>query len=182
MNIRRTIMHRWFTIWPSPGKSRWYLAVLIGNKEFKWFTIERDEAEIEALMTAEADFWELVKADTPPAVDGTAATTAAVKTIYADNDDRNVDLFGHSTDLQQFVALGQQIKELEAMRDEVANRIKVFMGEAGSGECDGFRVSWKTQARRTFDINRFTKENPGVDLSSYYNTTYIRAFRVSEMN
>lgn len=32
------------------GKKRWYLAVLIGNKEFKWFTIERDEAEIAALI------------------------------------------------------------------------------------------------------------------------------------
>ena len=28
------------------GKKRWYLAVLIGNKEFKIFTIERDEDEI----------------------------------------------------------------------------------------------------------------------------------------
>ena len=162
------------------GKQRWYLAVLIGNRDFKWFTIERDEAEIEALMTAEADFWELVKTDTPPAVDGTAATTEAVKTIYADNDDRSVDLFGHSTDLQQFVALGQQIKELEAMRDEFANRIKVFMGEAGGGECDGFRVSWKTQTRRTFDSKRFAKDNPGVDLSSYYNESRARVFRVTE--
>lgn len=163
------------------GKSRWYLAVLIGNKEFKWFTIERDEAEIEALMTAEADFWELIKADTPPAVDGTAATTAAVKTIYADNDDRNVDLFGHSTDLQQYMALGRQIKELEAMRGETANRIKLFMGDAGSGECDGFRVSWKTQrGKPTFDKERFAKDNPGVDLSSYYKESSARVFRVTE--
>lgn len=43
------------------GRQRWYLAVLIGNREFRWFTIERDEAEIAALMTAEADFWEHVK-------------------------------------------------------------------------------------------------------------------------
>lgn len=43
------------------GKQRWYLAVLIGNRDFRWFTIERDEAEIAALMGAEADFWELVK-------------------------------------------------------------------------------------------------------------------------
>lgn len=43
------------------GKKRWYLAVLIGNREFKTFTIERDDAEIAALMAAESDFWELVK-------------------------------------------------------------------------------------------------------------------------
>ena len=39
------------------GKAKWYLAVLIGNADFKIFEIERDEAEIKALMDAEKDFW-----------------------------------------------------------------------------------------------------------------------------
>lgn len=43
------------------GKARWYLAVLIGNREFRHFTIERDEGEIAALMAAEDDFWQRVK-------------------------------------------------------------------------------------------------------------------------
>ena len=47
------------------GKARWYLAVLIGNRDFRIFTIERDEAEIAALMDAERDFWEHVQTDTP---------------------------------------------------------------------------------------------------------------------
>ena len=163
------------------GKQRWYLAVLIGNREFKWFTIERDEAEIEALMTAERDFWELVKTDTPPAVDGTAATTEALKTIYEDSDDRNVDLFNYAADLRQYMALNQQIKELESIKDEAANRIKLFLGDAGGGECDGFRVTWKAQTRRTFDSKRFAEENPGVDLSNYYKESSARVFRVTEM-
>ena len=160
------------------GKQRWYLAVLIGNREFKWFTIERDEAEIEALMTAERDFWELVKTDTPPAVDGTAATTEALKTIYEDSDDRNVDLFNYAADLRQYMALNQQIKELESIKDEAANRIKLFLGDAGGGECDGFSVTWKAQTRRTFDSKRFAEENPGVDLSGYYRSSSSRVFRV----
>lgn len=164
------------------GKQRWYLAVLIGNKEFKWFTIERDEAEIAALMTAEADFWELVKTDTPPAVDGTQATSEALKTIYAESDDSICDLTAFSANLRQYMALNQQIKELEAMRDEAANRVKEFMGESGGGECEGFRVSWKPQTRRTFDNKRFEKENPDIDLSDYYKTTNARTFRVSEIN
>ena len=164
------------------GKQRWYLAVLIGNKEFKWFTIERDEAEIAALMTAEADFWELVKTDTPPAVDGTAATTEAIKTIYADNDDSVCDLTAYVANLRQYMALKNQIKELESLADEVANKIKEFMGESGGGECEGYKVSWKTQSRRTFDSKRFAKENPDVDLSGYYKETNARVFRVSEIN
>lgn len=164
------------------GKKRWYLAVLIGNKEFRWFVIERDEAEIAALMGAERDFWELVKTDTPPAIDGTQATTGAVSTIYADsNDDIRCDLFSYQADLDEFTALNRRIKELETMRDEYANRVKAFMGNSSSGDCERFRVSWKSQTRRTFDSKRFASENPDIDLSGYYKESSTRVFRVTEI-
>lgn len=163
------------------GKQRWYLAVLIGNRDFRWFTIERDEAEIDALMAAEADFWELVKNNTPPVADGSQATTAAIKTIYAESSGDTVDLTLENTALAQYIALGKQIAELEAMRDEAANKIKSFMGDAGGGECDGFRVSWKSSTRRTFDSKRFAKENPSLDLTGYYKETSTRTFRVTEL-
>lgn len=163
------------------GKQRWYLAVLIGNRDFRWFTIERDEAEIAALMAAEADFWEMVKNNTPPVADGSQATTAAIKTIYAESNEDTVDLTLENTALAQYIAIGKQIAELESMRDEAANKIKSFMGDAGGGECDGFRVSWKSSTRRTFDSKRFAKENPGLDLAGYYKETSTRTFRVTEL-
>ena len=164
------------------GKERCYLAVLIGNKEFLWFTIERDEAEIAALMSAEADFWELVKTDTPPAVDGAQATTRAVSAIYADSEDSTrCDLFSYQADLDEFTALNRQIKELESRRDEHANRVKAFMGDSGFGDCEKFRVSWKTQTRRTFDHSRFASENPEIDLSGYFKESTARVFRVTEI-
>ena len=78
--------------------------------------------------------------------------------------------------------LKKQIKELEELADEAANKIKEFMGSSGGGECDSFKVSWKSQTRRTFDSKRFAKENPDVDLSGYYKETNARVFRVSEIN
>lgn len=162
------------------GKQRWYLAVLIGNKEFKWFVLDRDEAEIAALMGAEADFWELVKKDTPPAVDGTKATSEALSAIYANSNDAVVDLNGFSFDMRKYSALKEQIKELETQANEIANRVKKFMGEAGRAECPEYKVSWKSQSKRTFDSKRFARENPDIDLSSYYNASSTRVFRVTE--
>lgn len=164
------------------GKKRWYLAVLIGNKEFKWFTLERDDDEIAALMSAEEAFWAHVKSDTPPAVDGTQATSGAITTIYAENDDSTCDLSAFETNLREYTALKKQIKDLEELAEEAANRIKEFMGESGKGECDGFKVSWKTQPRRTFDSKRFATKNPDIDLSEYYKTSNTRPFRVDELN
>ena len=162
------------------GKKRWYLAVLIGNKDFRIFTIERDEAEIAALMTAEKGFWKLVETDTAPEPDGTAATTDTIKTIYPNSDDIVADLFGHSTDLDRYIALNQQIKELEQQRDEAANKVKAFMGEAGKGVCEKYRVSWASSSRRTFDAKRFAADNADIDLSDYYKESSTRAFRVTE--
>ena len=178
-------------------KKRWYLPVLIGNSDFKIYQLTRvagdqcpewcessvyiEDAEIAALMTAEADFWELVKTDTPPAVDGTGATTEAIKTIYAESDDSVCDLTAFSANLRQYIALKQQIKELESLMEEAANSIKAFMGESGGGECDGYKVSWKTQTRSTFDRKRFESENPDIDLSGYFKESASRPFKVAEI-
>lgn len=162
------------------GKKRWYLAVLIGNREFKWFTIERDEDEIATLMAEERAFWELVKSDTPPVVDGTQATTEALKAVYAESTESTCDLTAFTANLQQYIALKKQTKELETLAEEAANRVKAFMGESGVGVCDGFKVSWKTETRRTFDRRRFERENPDIDISSYFNHTSARPFKVAE--
>lgn len=164
------------------GKKRWYLAVLIGNREFLWFTIERDEAEITALMNAEAAFWKHVETDTPPEADGARATTEAISAIYGDSDDSCCDLTGYSSNLRQYIALKKQIKELEQLLDEAANSVKSFMGSSGIGECSGYKVSWKTQTRSTFDRKAFERENPDVDLSKYFKQSTARVFKVAESN
>lgn len=164
------------------GKKRWYLAVLIGNKDFKWFTIERDEAEISALMSGEADFWECVTNDTPPEIDGLKATTDTLTTIYANsNDETTVDLVAYKKDLNEYIALGLQIKELQKQQDEKANRIKNFMGESSYGFCDNFKVSWKTAERKTFDSKKFAEKHPEFDLSKYYKNSSYRTFRITEI-
>lgn len=146
------------------GCKRWYLAVLIGNKEFKWFTIERDEDEIAALMAAEEEFWKCVTENRPPEADGHKSTTETIKTIFAESNDENVSLFGYEDCLKQYLALGKQIKELETLKDEMANKVKSFMGTAGKGESDNYKVSWTTSVKK----------------AHYVNESVSRTFRVTE--
>ena len=147
------------------GKQRWYLAVLIGNKEFKWFTIERDDDEIAALMAAEEEFWEHVKDNTPPEADGHKSTTETIKTVFAQSNDEEVSLFGYEDCLKQYIALGKQIKELKSLQDEMANKVKSFMGNAGKGMSDHFKVSWTTSIKK----------------AHYVNESVSRTFRVTEI-
>ena len=165
------------------GKKRWYLAVLIGNREFKRFVIERDEAEISALMAAESEFWQHVQNNTPPPVDGLRATTDAIGAIYKNSNNANTaDLYGYMSDLERYLSIGKQIKKLKEIQDEAANHVKEFMGGAVTGDCDRFKVSWKSATRRTFDSKRFAAENPEIDLSDYYRESNTRTFRVTEID
>lgn len=162
------------------GCKRWYLAVLVLGKGFYDFVIERDEEEINALAKSEADFWEYVKSKTPPAVDGTDSTSKTITTIFPNSNAETVSLFAYEDSLRQYVALGKQIKELEELQKEMANKVKSFMNEAGKGESDNFRVSWTTASKSTFDHKRFAEEHPDVDLTDYYNHSSYRTFKVNE--
>lgn len=160
------------------GAERWYLAVLIGNREFRWFVIERDEDEIAALMDAEKMFWYMVEKNVTPMADGSPATTAALGRLYPEGNDTECSLFGYEDDAARYLSVCQQIKALETMRDELANNIKSHMGTTSVATGSQHKVTWRTQSRATFDHKRFAAENPDVDLSGYFKTSTSRVFRV----
>lgn len=177
-------------------KKRWYLAVLIGNSKFKIYLLTRIEndtrpewcesmifisdEEIASLMSAERKFWHYVETDTAPPTDGSGATTEAIKSVYPEGGDGAVNLFGFEHDLAQYMLLDAQIKNLQTLKDEYANRVKAFMGESSRGESAGYKVSWSSQVRSTFDSKRFGLEHPEIDLSAYYKTTSMRPFKITE--
>lgn len=161
------------------GKKKWYLAVLIGNREFKWFTIERDEDEIKALMDAEEAFWEHVKKDIPPMADGAQATADTLSALYPNSRDDAIGIGAFERDLENYFRLKDQLKSLTQTVDGIENRIKAHLGECALGEGEKYKVSWKTQYRSTFDSKRFIAEHPDMDVSKYYKTSSSRPFKVS---
>ncbi len=162
------------------GADRWYLAVLAYGRGFFTFTLERDQAEIDALMAAEADFWKLVEQDTPPDADGSEATSAALREVYPISEQTTADLFGRDTVLREYMRLKEDKKVLDTRIGEIENTIKADMGEAESGLCGSFYISWKSQNRQTFQAKEFAKDHPSIDLAPYYKNTNLRSFKVTE--
>lgn len=162
------------------GADRWYLAVLAYGRGFFTFVLERDQAEIDALMAAEADFWKLVEQDTPPDADGSEATSAALREVYPISEQTTADLFGRDTVLREYMRLKDDKKALDTRLGEIENTIKADMGEAESGLCGSFHISWKSQNRQTFQAKEFAKDHPSIDLAPYYKNTNLRPFKVTE--
>ena len=162
------------------GKERGYLAVLIGNREFKWFTIERDEDEINALMDAERTFKMFVDSDTPPIADGASSTADTLFTMYPNSIDTTIGIGVFERDLDNYFRLKAQADELDKQINGIANRIKAHLGECERGEGEKYKVSWKTQSRTTFDHKRFVANHPEMDVSHYFKTSNSRPFKVTE--
>lgn len=176
---------------------RWYLAVLVMGREFKIFQMTRipndvcpswcessvyvSNEEIDALITAAAQFWDLVEHDEAPDVDGSEATKDALQVIYAEGKARKMEIW--SADVKQavsaFLKLKAEEKERKKLLELQANIIRAYMGDAEAAECDDAKVSWKAQTRESFDRDRFTKEHPEIDIDDYMNISTSRVFKVT---
>lgn len=178
-------------------KQKWYIAVLVGNRNFFIYQLTRipndvkpewceeslyiDEDEIKALMDAEKNFFVYVAENKEPPIDGTESTSNTLAEIYPDSDESIVlDLFGFRDDLDALEAIKTQIKALEAVKTEKENLIKDFMKEAGRGQCEGYSVSYLTSERKTFDSKKFAAENTTVILDPYYKLSKVRTLRINK--
>ena len=161
------------------GKDRWYLAVLIGNSDFKIFTIERDEAEIKALMDAEKEFYDCVTNGIEPAVTGHKKDTELLSEQYPTSNGQSVDLFGVDDSVEQFVTISKQIKELSEVQEMYKQKIMQAMGNNEKGSAAGYKISWKTQQRSSFNAKAYAADHPQLDLSKYYSNSSYRVFKIN---
>lgn len=162
------------------GAERWYLAVLVLGRGFYVYTLERDEAEIAALMDAEAAFWEQVKNQQPPDITGAEADTKAVTAAYPDSEEEEVNLFGMEKLFQDLKAAEDAVKKMQTWKDNCVNQIKAAMQSAGRGSCTGYSCTWKTQERRTLDTAALKKAFPDIPFDDYTKVSKSRPFRWKE--
>ena len=161
------------------GAERWYLCVLVYGRGVFCYTLERDQAEIDALMGAELEFWGHVQDGTPPPVDGSEATGETLQTIFQGAAEAGeVELFGREGLLTEWTELGKQGKAIEERQEEIKNILKMDLGEAQRGICPGYRVTWKPQERKTFQAAQFAKDHPDLNLAPYYKVSSSRPFKI----
>lgn len=161
------------------GADRWYLAVLVLGIGFHTFVIERDEEEIAALMELEAEFWEHVETNTPPAADGETPTSDAIRTIYAECDGTDaIELFGREALLLQYAAEADAIKRHEKEQERIKQILMQDLGEHTIGFCGSYKVTWKPTVSNRIDTARLRKEQPAV-AAQYTKQTTTRTMRIS---
>lgn len=165
------------------GKQRWYLAVLIGNSDFKAFTIERRDVleDIDALMGAEKDFSVAMQGDTPPAVDGSDATESALRqqALSADLDEETViDLTAREKLLDEYFVKKAMAEQLTKEADALKQQFMQDMTHNVYARTPRYKISYKPQERKTFDWRAMKKNYPALDFDPFFKVSRSRVMKI----
>lgn len=163
------------------GFDRMYLAVLVLNRGFYDFVIERDEEEISSLAAAEGEFWDRLQREEPPELDGSDATMTALRQLYPEEDSGlELTLPGDTaSELKQFQHIQEAITDLQSERDAIKARTMARMGGAALAVAQDMTCSWVTRRRTSVDTAALKKECPEI-YRKYLKTTEYRVFSVRD--
>ena len=153
------------------GATHCYIAALIGNSDFIWHKIERDQETIDYLMQIERDFWENnIEKDVVPMPDGSDAYSEYLELHLLENGVNKLNRY------DEIVA---DIKVLESEKKLIEQEIQLHMEEFEVAKIGDRKVTWKSSSRNTIDSKKLKAEMPDI-AQQYMKTSTSRTFRVGK--
>lgn len=143
------------------GAERGYLAVLIGNQDFKWKVIERDEKALKTILEREVDFWTsyVVPKVMPGVMSGDKENLLGLwpeaveeKTIQLDDAADAV--------VESIEGMRADLRGLEMQIEKSENELRAMLKDASVGLTERHKIFWTNQTTRRFDTDKFKEENP----------------------
>lgn len=131
-------------------------ACLVGGQRLAAMRVDRNEEAVSALIEAGYDLSKRIVERNPPPVDGSVATTKALKRMHPDDN-------GETCELDESAALWanaieeakDDIKNLEKVKAEHENRLRAAIGDNTFARLpNGWIVSYKTQERKAYAVER----------------------------
>ena len=159
--------------------SKGALAVLIGNREFRHWDLERNDRFLKAALPKIEEFYDRIQNDDPPSVDGSNSTAETLTLLHPkDNGDtRIMPSWLPEVDARRD-ELKEQIAALEDERKELDARIKEAIGDCTLGVYDNIKYSYKTQTRKAHIEVPFERESALIEQGIEYEVTGGAEFRV----
>ena len=163
------------------GATHCYIAALIGNSDFIWHKIERDQETIDYLMQIERDFWENnIEKDVVPMPDGSDAYSEYLKKKYDKSNGQVIELHlleNGVNKLNRYDEIVADIKVLESEKKLIEQEIQLHMEEFEVAKIGDRKVTWKSSSRNTIDSKKLKAEMPDI-AQQYMKTSTSRTFRV----
>ena len=161
------------------GFTHMYIACLILGKDFIIRRIDRDPDIETAIISIEENFWnDHIVPKVMPDPDGSRAYDEILDKYFPKRDDAEaIRLIGFDKDLSRREELNSLIDKLETERNEIDQRIKVYMEGTEQAQTDDYRVSWIFTETQRLDTKRLKMEEPEL-YNRYTKMTTGRRFTV----
>lgn len=157
------------------GRQQADLAVLIDGRDFRIYSIPRNDELIAAMVEAATNFWfDCVLADLPP--EGGPELAPLAESDGEQRIDATPAVLGLLAARRE---LTEAIDELDEEKKQLDKQIQAFMGGAAVLVADSKTVAtWKQTTTHRFDTAAFKKADPAT-YAAYTKPSTTRAFRVN---
>ena len=156
-----------------------YVAVLIGGNTFRWKLVERDDELISMLVQLEADFWNHVRENTPPPLDGSDASAKFLSERFPNSVPKSqIALPDTAADLlAQYDKACEQLEASTERKQEAENLLKQMLGDNETGTSGNRVIIWKSVSQERLDSKTLKAEHPAL-YKKYANKTSYRRFSI----
>jgi predicted phage-related endonuclease len=131
------------------------------------------------LVKWEADFWEHVKSDIPPSLDGSEASAKYLKKKFPNSVPRSTIQLPHTA--VELIRLYDEAcgkgDEYSDQKQRAENLLKEMLGDNEVGIAGDRIITWKTVNRDIVDSKALKAEQPNI-YKQYANNTSYRRFNV----
>lgn len=142
------------------GYPLWYLAVLVMGKSFHAIEIPRNEAHIEKLIEAEAEFWDRVQLKDPPYPTGLAGESEVLQAIYPQAEgDIEID---NPALIEEYFKLKTEEKAIKASIERCKNELIQAMQGNTYAHAGNYKLSYTKRISSRIDTDRIKKEIPDI--------------------
>jgi putative phage-type endonuclease len=131
------------------------------------------------IIKLETHFWNCVKTNTPPEMDGSEASAQLLNRLYpTSKDNYQIILPEEAIELiTKYEIAKEKEKEISEMKEESANKLKNILGDNETGIINDRTVIWKTLFSERFDSKKLQQDNPTL-YNQYLNKSSSRRFSI----
>lgn len=160
------------------GMKKAYVAVLLGGNTFKHLEVHRDDASINIIVQLATEFWNNVKADTPPPV--AAKDNGILASLYPTSQSTTIALPEEFNEvLATYESAKAAMEKAKEEKEAAEARIKEFMQENEVATCAKWKVTWKTSSRQNLSTEKVKALLTVEQIASCTTTTSTRTLRIS---
>lgn len=146
------------------GRSHCWFAAQVGGDPPEIRRVERDDALIADMNAIEAEFWALVQAGEPPALEGTASADLVARLFPEGDPTAEAKFEAGDLDILRGYQREQQAEAAAKRRkEELKAQACALIGGAAKAVYDGETVAtWANTSRTNCDVERLRKEFPAA--------------------